>query len=420
MKNNTRNLSIEDNVQVRPEPTNLYRNDIDSSNTVDGKPVIYWIDKHSETVQSNAGYVALINCSDITVKNLVLSHNGQGILLISTPDLQLTQNHITHMDSGIFLYKSSNISVTENELESNDICIKAQGSQATTIASNSLMRSGMGISLVGEAQDSIVSGNTITINTDNGIWLSGISNSTIWHNNVSENSENGITLYHSCNNIVTANSIASNRLDGIGIWEESTGNEISENLIANNNRCGLLIRACGNNTNIIIGNMIEKNNNSAIRFVSGPSNNLICHNNFIENDNNGAQISFGSISDNSILNAWDNGSEGNYWSDYLTKYPNATETDSVGVGNMPYVIGENNKDHYPLLNQVDFSTPLHFPTPIVSPTIEPTAEPTSTPKPQSGFLGTNIPIEYGYAIVAVLVIIIVAGLSLVYIKKFRK
>jgi hypothetical protein len=55
-----------------------------------------------------------------------------------------------------------------------------------------------------------------------------------------------------------------------------------------------------------------------------------------------------------------------------------------------------------------------------TPSPSPTAEPTSTPKQQTGFLGTNLPTEYGYAIVAVLVIIIVAGLSLVYFKKQRR
>jgi outer membrane protein assembly factor BamB len=37
-----------------------------------------------------------------------------------------------------------------------------------------------------------------------------------------------------------------------------------------------------------------------------------------------------------------------------------------------------------------------------------------------GFLGTSLPLEYGYAIVTVLVTIVVAGLSLVYLKKRRK
>jgi hypothetical protein len=49
-----------------------------------------------------------------------------------------------------------------------------------------------------------------------------------------------------------------------------------------------------------------------------------------------------------LANVWDNGSSGNYWSDYVTKYPNATQVDSSGIWNTPYVIDTNNTDHYPL------------------------------------------------------------------------
>jgi hypothetical protein len=49
-----------------------------------------------------------------------------------------------------------------------------------------------------------------------------------------------------------------------------------------------------------------------------------------------------------------------------------------------------------------------------------TIEPSSTPIHQTGFLGTTLPLEYGFAILAVLVIIVVAGLSVVYLKKRRK
>ena len=35
---------------------------------------------------------------------------------------------------------------------------------------------------------------------------------------------------------------------------------------------------------------------------------------------------------------WDNGSIGNYWSDYLSRYPNATEIDHSGIGDTPYAI----------------------------------------------------------------------------------
>jgi hypothetical protein len=48
-------------------------------------------------------------------------------------------------------------------------------------------------------------------------------------------------------------------------------------------------------------------------------------------------------------NFWDNGSLGNYWIDYLTRYPNASEIGSTGIGDTPYVLGADNVDRYPLM-----------------------------------------------------------------------
>jgi N-acetylneuraminic acid mutarotase len=59
------------------------------------------------------------------------------------------------------------------------------------------------------------------------------------------------------------------------------------------------------------------------------------------------------------------------------------------------------------------------PTLTPAPLSTPTPSPASTQSHETGFLGTNLPIKYGYAIAAVLVIIIVAGLSLFYLKKLR-
>jgi hypothetical protein len=48
-------------------------------------------------------------------------------------------------------------------------------------------------------------------------------------------------------------------------------------------------------------------------------------------------------------NMWDNGTVGNYWSDYLEKCPNASEIDSSGLWNIAYPIDINNTDLFPLV-----------------------------------------------------------------------
>jgi len=56
-----------------------------------------------------------------------------------------------------------------------------------------------------------------------------------------------------------------------------------------------------------------------------------------------------------VGNTWDDGREGNYWSDYLTRYPNASEVSNTGAGNTAYVINENNVDRHPLMSPVEIS-----------------------------------------------------------------
>jgi nitrous oxidase accessory protein NosD len=50
-------------------------------------------------------------------------------------------------------------------------------------------------------------------------------------------------------------------------------------------------------------------------------------------------------------NSWDNGSKGNYWSDYA-----GTDSNGDGIGDTPHVLYENNQDNFPLMNYPPIST----------------------------------------------------------------
>jgi len=128
------------NFDVSGNPAELV-NDVDSSNTVDDKPIYYWINKADMTVPIDAGYVALINCTCITVENLTLTRNYEGLLLASTTNSTITKNNITNNWYGTELLVST----------SNSIC-----------------------------------GNNIT-NNQHGIWLENCSNITITENNITNN-----------------------------------------------------------------------------------------------------------------------------------------------------------------------------------------------------------------------------------------
>ena len=90
--------------------------DIDASNTIDGKPICYWRNKENKTVPLNAAYVALVNCKKIIVENLTLTGNGQGIVLAGTTDSTVRNLNIAHNSQGIVLIESSHNRIYANNI----------------------------------------------------------------------------------------------------------------------------------------------------------------------------------------------------------------------------------------------------------------------------------------------------------------
>lgn len=87
--------------------------------------------------------------------------------------------------------------------------------------------------------------------------------------------------------------------------------------------------------------------------VQGSKSNVIYKSNISLGLQSSSVVAFG----NNLLAAisgdddsvWDDGFVGNYWHDYLTRYPGASEIGDTGIGDTPYVIDANNVDHCPLM-----------------------------------------------------------------------
>ncbi|MGQ9459642.1 MAG: right-handed parallel beta-helix repeat-containing protein [Candidatus Bathyarchaeaceae archaeon] len=177
-------------------------------------------------------------------------------------------------------------------------------------------------------------------NHEAGIYLIQ-SNGNLIENNWVINNDEGIILSTDCKeNKIRSNNITNNSLlfGHIGAGVDLTraySNEVENNNIAQNT-CGILI---SRGDNSIFGNQIIKNGVGICEWSEGgPTYGYkIFHNNFI---NNTKQVDLG----NSSFNAWDNGAEGNYWSDN-----NGTDSDKDGIGDIPYNINVNNTDRYPLM-----------------------------------------------------------------------
>jgi hypothetical protein len=189
---------------------------------------------------------------------------------------------------------------------------------------------------------------------------------------------------------VTGNQslIANNTVPSISVTKGS-GNIICVNKVTGKYE-GLDV---GGFNNVFCANHVANQRDATVQ-IGGTeakvSNNTLYHNNFIKNgqqvDNRGGNRA----------NFWDNGWEGNYWSDY-----NGTDANGDGIGDTPYVIkgkvynepGEvvTGQDNYPLMAPFDIgSVAVTLPDWNYSP---PTPPPIPTDAPSPTPTGTSLPSE---------------------------
>ena len=143
MWNNTYNFQVTGN--GLPD----FVHDIDLSNTVDGRSVYYWVNREHEVVPSDAGYVALVNCSNMIVQDLNLSHNCQGILLMHTTESMISGNELTHNERGIGMLNSSFNALSDNIITDNTYAILASQTSMLTSSNNSILKNRMESNLYG-------------------------------------------------------------------------------------------------------------------------------------------------------------------------------------------------------------------------------------------------------------------------------
>ncbi|UCE74707.1 MAG: right-handed parallel beta-helix repeat-containing protein [Methanomassiliicoccales archaeon] len=308
---------------------------IDTSNTVNGKPVHYWKDQTGGTVPGGAGQVILANCNNVDIEN----------------------QELTGGSVGIELGFSSNIDIIDNTISSNTIYgLFIESSNDNSINDNTVSGNGGGIFLI-ESDDNDILSNYICENLI-AILTMGSEANYIEDNNISNN-DHGIWLFLSNWNDIIQNSIFSNKEYGIWLLE-SEGNSISYNNISNNEYGVYLLY--NSHQNNIVRNTISNNDNGIILeglFTLQPLNNLIYRNLIIENTNQADDSSNNG-------NQWDNGypQGGNYWRDYTgadEKYgPNQDQPGSDGIGDTAYPIDPDSRDNYPLMQWplIEYAPPI--------------------------------------------------------------
>ena len=169
-----------------------YDNTIDTSNTVDGKPVYYVVNAVDQVYDSstNAGVFYAINCDSIIIKDLALTNNVYDVFLWQTHNSRIENVSISAISGesgrGISLEYCSGNTVADNRISNKNTAISIQfGGGGHTVAGNTASNNFLGISLLHS------SGNTLTGNTTSnnlyGVHLYNSSTNEIWNNNFMEN-----------------------------------------------------------------------------------------------------------------------------------------------------------------------------------------------------------------------------------------
>ncbi|UCE37856.1 MAG: right-handed parallel beta-helix repeat-containing protein [Thermoplasmata archaeon] len=114
--------------------------DIDTPNTVNGKPVYYWKDQISGTVPSDGGEVILGNCTNVIIEYQDLTDGTVGILMGFSSGNDVTSNVASNNRHGMYLYASQNNNITNNTVSSNTMYgISLAGSSNNLVYHNNII-----------------------------------------------------------------------------------------------------------------------------------------------------------------------------------------------------------------------------------------------------------------------------------------
>jgi parallel beta-helix repeat protein len=257
-------------------------------------------------------------------RSIIYYHSGSGFI-VTADKVHISGLTITNFESmkgyALTLTNVSNCVIENNFIENNIVGIYVYGySSNNTIIKNILDGNERSIELINAPA------NIILLNNITGALVSGIS------------------LDLSSRNFVSKN-IISDLADGMGalmLWI-SSNNTINRNLIFGGNL--FLMVNCSNN--ILSENFIIESDYGV--FVGNSSDNTFYQNYFINVtqlvvDNH---LNSGPISENK----WDNGIQGNYWSNYF-----GADLNSDGIGDSSLFLYEKNLDNFPLMNYPEITT----------------------------------------------------------------
>jgi parallel beta-helix repeat protein len=160
---------------------------IDTSNTVNGKPVYYWKNQTGGSVPSGAGEVILANCTNVVVENQNVSYGTVGIQLGFSSGNIIANNTALSNRYGIHLISSNINSILNNTVSLNVIGINFTESNNNIVSGNIFNSNGSGSGIQTYYSNNNTFENNKVSSLYTGIYFVYSSGNTIYHNNISNN-----------------------------------------------------------------------------------------------------------------------------------------------------------------------------------------------------------------------------------------
>lgn len=202
-------------------------NNIDTSNTINGKPIHYLINQHDLKIDSSTfpeiGFLALVNSTNISVEDMNLTHNKEGLLFAYVTNSFIRNVDVIDNWNGIYVKNSLNITVKRNNANNNfDYAIALRSSENCVVSENNANNNTWGGISIGSSWNTTVSGNNAN-NNYYGIHLDYCRNATIRGNNANNNRGYSVVVYYLGNNTFYHNnfdnSLTYAQVESCNIWD---------------------------------------------------------------------------------------------------------------------------------------------------------------------------------------------------------
>jgi parallel beta-helix repeat protein len=308
-------------------------------------PALYFVPRKIRPAKADPGQFTVDDDQPADFKTIQAAINNNTVLPGSTIFVRnglYVENVV--VNKSVSLIGESNIAtVVDGNRRDSAFRIRASGVTLSNFAirngGNSTNQLENVIRIEPQYDGTTISHNRMTSNE----WGIGVysSRNKVLNNTISLNGFYAIYLIGTTNNLISGNTIF-NTTDGIGLLNSNYNNVTGNTVFWSGDGVAISIGV----HNSVSGNLIKDDSNGI--YIAYSQDNMIYHNNFVNNAKP-SEILEGN-------NIWDNGVEGNYWSDYagadVYKGPFQNETGSDGIGDEPFQINEkdaNDYDNYPLM-----------------------------------------------------------------------